>query len=319
MKDPRVSVVMPVFNQERFVLAAIRSVLEGSFTDIELVVVDDGSTDRTNALLRAHQDSRIRIITREHLGFSRALAEGVRASRAPLVARMDSDDLSLPDRLAVQVDFMDSNPECVFVTCNYGLVTEGNKFLAPIATFDNAVLAPNILSANVVPFCDPGTVFRRESALEVGLYDDDLDNEKPLWYKLLSKGRGVVLGRPLYYARVLYGSHSRSKQDERAELYSAVRRRYDPEYSAQSAGRVKGVHGSRELAAVRKVARVACAAGDYRAARKVAVAVVRRSGPTPEAFALLARCMIGFRSIRTGFRPSTLAGYVRVKNPWELA
>jgi hypothetical protein len=106
---PLVSVILPVYQAEATVEAAARSILNGAFADLELVVVDDGSTDgsaeRVAALARG--DERVRLLRREHGGVAAAANAAVAAARAPLIARMDADDMAHPERLARQVDLLE--------------------------------------------------------------------------------------------------------------------------------------------------------------------------------------------------------------------
>ena len=105
---PHVSILMPVRNEERFLAAALRSVAAQTLTDWELVAVDDSSTDATPAILAeaARRDPRIRVLRPAERGLVPALNAGLAACRAPLVARMDGDDVSHPRRLASQAEFL---------------------------------------------------------------------------------------------------------------------------------------------------------------------------------------------------------------------
>src|SRR5262249_29774449 len=98
---PRVSVLIPTWNRARYLPIAIESVLAQSFEDLEVIVIDDGSTDDTSGALAAIRDPRVRTIRGEHRGISRALNAGLAAARGELVARLDSDDMWLPDLLAL--------------------------------------------------------------------------------------------------------------------------------------------------------------------------------------------------------------------------
>src|SRR5262245_17827114 len=110
---PRVSVVMSVYNGLPLVRAAVQSILDQTLEDFEFVIVNDGSTDGTLDYLRSVEahDSRIRVLDQANTGLTRALIRGVAEARAPLIARMDADDISAPDRLHKQVQVMDSDPD----------------------------------------------------------------------------------------------------------------------------------------------------------------------------------------------------------------
>ncbi|HEX8912731.1 MAG TPA: glycosyltransferase, partial [Humisphaera sp.] len=114
---PAVSVMMPVYNAARYVAAAMRGVLRQTFADLELVVVDDGSTDRSLAVARrvAATDRRVRVETGPNRGVVGARNACLALARAPLLAVNDADDVSVPDRLARQVAYLRANPACVAV------------------------------------------------------------------------------------------------------------------------------------------------------------------------------------------------------------
>src|SRR5215203_6071210 len=106
---PTVSVVVPVYNTERYIAETINSILKQTFTDFELIVIDDGSTDGSPEILRelAAKDSRIRLTIRENRGIVRTRNELLEQCRGRYMAVNDSDDLSMPDRLAKQVAYME--------------------------------------------------------------------------------------------------------------------------------------------------------------------------------------------------------------------
>ena len=96
--QPRISILMPVWNGEKFLAAAVDSLLAQTFTDFELLVVDDGSTDATPEILRAYSDPRLRVVRLDHAGIVVALNHGLAQARAEWIARQDADDLSEPRR-----------------------------------------------------------------------------------------------------------------------------------------------------------------------------------------------------------------------------
>ena len=107
---PRVTVLLPTYQSERYLSDAVDSVLTQSFSDFELLVVDDGSTDRTLDILRGCADPRIRVVQGRRRGLADALNLGIDDARGEYVARFDADDLMVPNRLARQVEFLDENP-----------------------------------------------------------------------------------------------------------------------------------------------------------------------------------------------------------------
>jgi glycosyltransferase involved in cell wall biosynthesis len=232
---PKVSVVMPVFNQEKYVAEAMRSILEQNFEDFEFVIVDDGSTDRTLEIIRQFDDPRIRLVRKEHDGFITTLVRGYQEARGQLIARMDSDDLCRADRLDLQVSFLEKHPECAFVGTAYGYVTPNGKCLEPRSQFEWRYVEPAEITLGGRVFGDPTVVFRRDVGEKVGFYDPEFNNENPLWYRLLREFKGAVLGEPLYLGRWLVTSLSRSSSltfvggSPGTTAFHEIRVKYDPE------------------------------------------------------------------------------------------
>lgn len=129
---PRVSVIMPVYNGKRHVSAAIESILGQTLSDFEFIIIDDASTDGTAELLVgwARRDPRIRVLWNEtNLGLTPTLNRALRVASAPIIARMDSDDISAPERLERQVAFLEANPDHMFVTTSYRAIDEAGRTL----------------------------------------------------------------------------------------------------------------------------------------------------------------------------------------------
>ncbi len=112
LKSPGVSVVMPVYNREKYVADAIKSILNQSFTDLEFIIIDDGSNDSTYDILQSFNDKRIRIIRKDqNRGNYSARNEGMKMAKGKYICVMDSDDVALPDRIQVQYSFMEANKQ----------------------------------------------------------------------------------------------------------------------------------------------------------------------------------------------------------------
>ena len=112
MTMPRVSVVMSVYNGERYLNEAIESILAQTFRDFEFIIIDDGSTDSTPDILNSYDDDRIVLVHNEqNIGLTRSLNKGIQIARGNYLARQDADDVALPERLAAQVNFLDANPD----------------------------------------------------------------------------------------------------------------------------------------------------------------------------------------------------------------
>jgi glycosyltransferase involved in cell wall biosynthesis len=267
-----ISVIMPVFNQERYVADAIKCILSQTYKNFEFIIVDDGSTDRTVEIIKSFDDKRIRLICAPHEGYVSALRKATHEAQGKWLARMDSDDLCSPERLEKQLNFLEAHPECVFLTTVYGIVTPNDKFLAPPKSSKWHYVEPSDITLAKKLFCDPATLFNRQIALEID-YDENLGNESPLWYRLLDHGKGVILDEPLYYIRWRIGSFSRGQIKNAAELHYQVRFKYD---NSNAVKIERNTPNKIDIRNEKRAVYYSVTAGDFRAARKTAYETWRR-------------------------------------------
>ena len=129
--QPKVSVLMPAYNCEDYVGVAVVSVLEQSFADLELLVVDDGSTDRTSEILASFSDPRLHIYrNKKNEGIAESRNHALDRARGEYMAWLDADDVAGRDRIKKQVDFLDSNPECGLCCSNMNVIDESGMVVA---------------------------------------------------------------------------------------------------------------------------------------------------------------------------------------------
>ncbi|MCW1384052.1 glycosyltransferase [Novosphingobium sp. KCTC 2891] len=190
--NPRISVALSVYNGERFLAEAIESVLGQTFGDFEFLILDDGSKDGTAAIIHDHaaRDARIRPIVRENRGLVVSLNQLFGEARAPLVARMDADDVCLPTRFEHQLAFLDAHPD-IGVVGSWTEDIDETGAPHPVAAPDHPVTHEEFLIAveqGAPLLCHPAVMVRRDVLLSVGGYHaafrhcEDLD----LWLRLAS-------------------------------------------------------------------------------------------------------------------------------------
>lgn len=159
---PTVSVVMPAFNAEKYLREAIESILSQTFTDFEFIIVNDGSTDSTKDIILSYNDPRIIYLENEiNSGIVVTLNKGLDAARGKYIARMDADDISLPERFAAQVDFLDTHPDIGVVGTYLQIIDEqgNNKYIFENASDPNECFV-NMIFATCVGH--PTVMLRRE-------------------------------------------------------------------------------------------------------------------------------------------------------------
>ena len=189
---PVVSVILPVWNGERFLSPAIESIRAQTFEAFELLLIDDGSTDGSLAIAEKHAaaDPRLRVIRREHCGLVHALNAGLEAARAPFVARMDSDDLAYPTRLAMQVTFLQQHPQCLVVGSNCYVIDEDGDPIGGLKFPRRHEAIRKSLLSGVTALAHPAVMMRKGPVIAAGGYRadsfpcEDID----LWVRLSEAG-----------------------------------------------------------------------------------------------------------------------------------
>ena len=163
---PTVSAIMPAYNAGRYLREAIDSVLRQSWQDWELIIVDDGSTDDTREIIGeyASRDHRIRLYPMEHCGRGGARNACLERSRGRYIAICDSDDVFHPERFALQVAFLDGNPEYGVVSADYLLFSDDLPLSAQYPFPDNPESIRALFDKGKMGACHPVSMFRRESA-----------------------------------------------------------------------------------------------------------------------------------------------------------
>lgn len=200
---PKVSVVMPVYNGEKYLQEAIDSILVQTFEDFEFVIINDGSTDRSREIIESYNDARIRLINQENRKLVSALNRGVAESRAELIARQDADDISLPQRLEREAEFLEAHPEVALLGSSFEVIDGGGRVMgtnfSPVRDID---IRQEIFLRS--PF-GHGTVMMRKRVLdEVGGYRADFRHNEDfdLWGRILASHRAANLPEALYRWRL---------------------------------------------------------------------------------------------------------------------
>ena len=229
---PLVSVVMPVYNSELHLAEAIESILAQSFTDFELIIVDDGSRDGSPAIIRAYaeRDPRIRIIRlAENAGEGPARSAGLAAANGEYLAGQDSDDISLPERLDKQARVLQSSPEIGVVGVYTCVVSED---LQPIFQREPAerhaeIVLDHFLGFLSAPFTHASLMMRRQLLLEAGGYDQSLRRsiDCDLMTRLLGRTQFTNIAESLYLYRQHAGQLSSHTDARRNQDRMTVRQR----------------------------------------------------------------------------------------------
>ncbi|PXV65847.1 glycosyl transferase family 2 [Dysgonomonas alginatilytica] len=220
MKAPSISIVMPVYNSSRYLSESIDSILSQTFSDFELIIIDDGSTDGSREIITTnYKDSRIRLIKNEH-NFIQSLNIGMTQSKGKYIARMDADDIMLPERLQMQYHFMEENPD-IDISGTWMQVFGDMDGIWKNTTASDEIEVQAILHS---PLYHPTVILKRSIITQFPLVNDtnQVYNEEyiyaedyQLWTELMKRGyRLTNLPHVLLRYRKSEGQISRQKQTE---------------------------------------------------------------------------------------------------------
>jgi len=199
-----ITVLMPAYNAEHYIAEAIASVLQQTYANFELIIVNDGSTDGTRNVIRTFKDTRIKLIEQTNKGVAAALNTGLEQARAPYIARFDADDVCYPERLEKQLDFLQNNPEYILVGSEAEYITENGDFLfnfSCIAHTHEEIIEKLYFYC---PFLHPTVMYKKESVRNAGGYPKHAHNFEDylLWTNIAREGKLYNMPQPLIKYRL---------------------------------------------------------------------------------------------------------------------
>jgi len=183
---PKISVVMSVYNGERYLKEAVESILSQSFQDFEFIIVNDGSTDGSKSILQffARKDPRIRIIDQQNIGLTKSLNKAISFSRGEFIARQDVDDISFPERLAKQYESLSKEKDADLACSWYYIIDESGETILERKLPDSSLINKIIKRENVI--AHSSVMFRKSSFLQAGGYEEKYKYGQDwfLWLKM---------------------------------------------------------------------------------------------------------------------------------------
>jgi glycosyltransferase involved in cell wall biosynthesis len=220
--SPTISVVMPVYNSAATVAPAVESVLNQTYRDFEFIIVNDGSTDGSLAILESfgRSDGRIRIFSISNRGVGLALDHGIKQAKGKYIARMDADDISAPERLERQIDYLENCEEVVLCGCwTWNFCRELGVFAASTLPDEDAFLRKMLFDEVSSTFVHSSVIFRKDAYFLTRGYRFSCAQDYDLWLQLSELGKlGMV---PIF--GLLYHTHLGSVTANRRSLGSKVK------------------------------------------------------------------------------------------------
>jgi len=297
--SPTISVLLAVYNGQRYLRDAVDSILTQTFTDFELIVIDDGSTDRTLPILQeyAKKDGRVRLVTRANKGLTPTLNESIGLACGEFLARMDADDIAMPDRFQKQIDYLRANEDCVLVGSRVLLIDPDGL---PIRPWCGELSHKEIDDAHLNrgwPVVHPAVMMRTDAVRRIGNYRECYDTleDLDLFLRLAEVGKLANLPDVLLKYRQHFASVTHSKADQQRRIRQAI---YDETYARRGiaipAGSQTTELGPRRAHEQHRFwAWAALGAGNVNTARKHALATVRRAPWSPDSWRVLACALRG--------------------------
>jgi glycosyltransferase involved in cell wall biosynthesis len=210
-KNPKISVLMSVYNGDRYLSEAIESVLKQSFMDFEFLIIDDGSTDNSKKIIEGYSDNRIKYFYKQNTGVSKSLNYGLKIAKGKYIARLDADDICYEHRLKEQYNFMETYSEYVLCGSTCDVVDINNDFIYKYIDipFANEEIIRIMKKKNC--FVHSSTFYRKNIALKIGGYYEPIRQyfeDYMFFYEIIKHGKSYNFRDSLIRYRVVPGSIS---------------------------------------------------------------------------------------------------------------
>lgn len=218
--SPKVSIVMPVWNGEKYLTEAVDSILKQTFGDFEFIIVDDGSQDATITIIESYKDERIRLLRLEHGGIVKALNAGVAHAQASWIARQDADDVSLPDRIENLIALARRRSNAVLVYSDIELIGKRASLKQPRLARTRALVATKMCWH--CPIAHSAVMFSKAAFEKAGGYWESQRHAEDfgLWGRMIELGEFAAVPERLLQLRL----HEESISVKKAELQSELTR-----------------------------------------------------------------------------------------------
>jgi glycosyltransferase involved in cell wall biosynthesis len=223
--NPAISVILSVCNGAKYLPEAVESILNQSFEDFEFILIDDGSVDGTTELLQSYskRDSRIRLIIQENVGLTKSLNRGIKIARGEFIARMDGDDIAMPDRLEKQIERFYKEPSLVMLGSDVTLIDEiGRRYASRGHAEIHEEIRRRLLTGDGGALTHPSIMFRTAQARAIGGYDEKMPTCQDLDLYLKLSEVGIVGNLP--DTLLMWRQHSFSVNHTKSDTWAEMRR-----------------------------------------------------------------------------------------------
>lgn len=328
--QPLVSVLMPVYNGRDYLRPAIDCILAQSYANLELIIVNDGSKDDTQDIIDSYSDGRIVALKQENQGVARSLNNGLKVAKGKYVRRHDADDISTPDSIKIQVDFLEQHPDFVMVCGQQAFMTAKGliayDFRLPQKKFfkDRPLVEltlQDFRADSASPVVHGTACFRRAEVIEIGCYRPQfiVSEDNDLWMRLLEKYKIGVLNSCTYYMRI-HGQSATNRHANKIQHFRNLLQEYSKERLTKGSDPImrgepvappppeRPIDKSQEVKPNGKVVRedlqymysLVLNAGDWNLFRQYGSEILRYGWKNPKTYRLLLFPILGKRLVQFG-------------------
>jgi glycosyltransferase involved in cell wall biosynthesis len=247
--DEYISVVLPAFNSSEYLGTAIQSILNQAYSKFELIIVNDGSTDDTENIIKSFRDDRIKYFLIEHSGMGKALNFGLKNAKYEWAALMDSDDIAHPERFGCELNYKNLVYNDVLFPDSAYFKGDKIKFLNTMSGGSEEVKEKIRLHGHI---CMSGVIFNKDFILTNGGFDETIGNSEDfdLWMKIFDRTNFIHVKIPLMFVRMRENSLSRDNYKKTKETIYCIKKKYNINYSGISEGWNEFFYGSKNKAGI---------------------------------------------------------------------
>ncbi len=215
-----ITVILPAFNDEKYIHNSIKSILNQTFKNFQFLIINDGSTDNTEKIILSFDDPRIIYKKKEHTGLSDTLNYGLSIAQTELIARMDSDDLSHPERLEKQYLFFRRIPGDKIISCWSAYFKKNNISFIINDKLESSTIKKNLLLHSYISH--PGAFFSKSVVINNGGYKGEVFEDYDLWLRIRNKVNFYIMPEVLIFQRIRKDSLSRENYFKKQKIHYAI-------------------------------------------------------------------------------------------------
>jgi len=225
-----ITVLLPTYNSEKYISQAIKSILNQTLKDFEFLIIDDGSKDNTERVVKSFKDKRIKYFKKEHTGLADTLNYGLKIAKHDWVARMDADDISHPQRLELQMNYLSEHKDIDWISCWYAVFDNKLRYKFKLPEFSDEIVKNLVLSSSI---CFPGSIFRKNKIIKNNGFKREVFEDYDFFLRAKNQLRFYNVQEILYFQRKRSKSLSRKDFEKTKNIIYNIQAPYFPNLKSE--------------------------------------------------------------------------------------